>query len=169
MTDGKNLEKINRKLKKATHLLLFRQHLRPGVREWELRKEIGKDYRDIIEILNAELEKIDLEVKTIGEGNDSIFLVTSKSPLMVKGGWRIDDIAVLAVSIAYITSNHGKASRKEVEALLREKFTAWKVEVNIDRWIKLGYLSEKDGMLYIDWRTRAEVDQKTLLNLILAD
>ena len=39
---------------------------------------------------------------------------------------------------------------------------------DIDRFIRRGYLEEDDeGMLYVGWRTRAEVDQKALLGLLL--
>jgi hypothetical protein len=44
----------------------------------------------------------------------------------------------------------------------------WKVALNIDRYIRYGYLTEDDkGQLYLDWRTRAEVDEKTLISMLL--
>lgn len=160
-------EERDRKLKRATQLLFFRQHRRPGVRVQELKRRIGKDYEKVIEILNSELDKLDLEVKSIEDGGDKRFLIVSKSPLRGGSGWRVDDAAVLAVSLAYITSNHGKAPRKEIEMILKEKMPDWRVETAMDRFIKQGYLSEEEGMLCIDWRTMVEVDQKTLINLIL--
>ena len=55
-----------------------------------------------------------------------------------------------------------------MEKLLGEKLPGWKVGLNIDRYIRYGYLQqdEKD-QLYLDWRTRAEVDEKALINLLL--
>jgi hypothetical protein len=84
-------------------------------------------------------------------------------------GWRIDDLAGLAITISYIISKKGKATRKEIEELLREKLPGWKVGLNIDRYIRYGYLTEDESdQLYLDWRTRAEVDQKALIDLILS-
>ncbi|MEJ2241147.1 MAG: hypothetical protein P8Y18_03270 [Candidatus Bathyarchaeota archaeon] len=40
--------------------------------------------------------------------------------------------------------------------------------MNINRYIKAGYLGEDDhGQLYLDWRTRAEVDQKKFIEMLL--
>ena len=84
-------------------------------------------------------------------------------------GWRIDDLAGLAIAIAYIISKKGQAPRKEVEELLSEKLPGWKVGLNIDRYVRYGYLQEDDNeLLYLDWRTRAEVDEKALINLLLS-
>jgi hypothetical protein len=55
-----------------------------------------------------------------------------------------------------------------VEELLSEKLPGWKVGLNIDRYIRYGYLQEDDNdQLYLDWRTRAEVDEKALIDLLL--
>ena len=84
-------------------------------------------------------------------------------------GWRIDDLAGLAITISYIISKKGQATRKDVEKLLSEKMPNWKVGLNIDRYIRYGYLTQDDnGQLFLDWRTRAEVDQKALINMLLS-
>ncbi|MCX8171948.1 MAG: hypothetical protein N3E47_08365, partial [Candidatus Bathyarchaeota archaeon] len=81
---------------------------------------------------------------------------------------RIDDLAALCASIAYIVSRGGKAPRKEVEDLLKAKIPDWRVEIDLNKFIRLGYLVEdENGQLYLGWRTRAEVDQKKLIDLIL--
>jgi len=83
-------------------------------------------------------------------------------------GWRIDDIAGLATAISYIISKKGKAPREEVNDLLRTKLPGWRVDMNLNRYIRSGYLAEdENGQLYLDWRTRAEVDQKALVDLLL--
>jgi hypothetical protein len=83
-------------------------------------------------------------------------------------GWRIDDLAGLAIAISYIISKKGKVPRKEVEELLHDKLPGWKVGLNIDRYIRYGYLTQDEsGQLYIDWRTRAEVDQNALIDMLL--
>jgi hypothetical protein len=173
------------KLKRATHLLFFKRHVKPGVKGWELRKALGSDYPKVLKIIDDHLKTLDLEVKTIFEEGKHIekpsqeqldrarFYVALRGELVPKEakmiGWRIDDFAGLAVTIAYIVSKKGTASREDVEQLLREKLPGWKVGLNVDRYIRYGYLTEDDnGQLYLDWRTRAEVDQKGLIDLILS-
>lgn len=173
------------KLKRATHLLFFKRHVKPGVKGWELRKALGSDYAKVLKIMDDYLKTLDLEVKTVFEGGKHIekpsleqldkarFYVALRGELVPKEakmiGWRIDDFAGLAVTIAYIISRKGRASREDVEGLLREKLPGWKVGLNLDRYIRYGYLTEDDsGQLYLDWRTRAEVDQKGLIDLLLS-
>jgi hypothetical protein len=173
------------KMKRATHMLFYRRHQKPGVKGWELHKALGVDYPKVLDILDDHLKSLDLQVKTVFEeektptGKPSIeeldkarFYVTLRGDLTPKEpkmiGWRIDDLAGLAVTITHIISKKGQAPRKYVEKLLGEKLPGWKVGLNIDRYIRYGYLQqdEKD-QLYLDWRTRAEVDEKALINLLL--
>jgi len=85
-------------------------------------------------------------------------------------GWRVDDVSALVVAIAYIISKQGKSPRKEVEQILKEKFPKWRVEYNLNRFIGRGYLSQDENdILYLDWRARAEIDQKELVKLILGE
>jgi hypothetical protein len=97
--------------------------------------------------------------------------VLSKSPIQIGevslSGWRIDTLAVLAATLAFITSKQGRAMRREVEDLLREKFPDWKVDQDLNRFIRRGYLDEdEEGNLFIGWRTRAEIDRKALVGII---
>jgi len=173
------------KLKRATHLLFYKRHMKPGVKGWELRKALGADYPKVLKLLDDHLKTIDLQVKTVFEEQKEVekpsleqldraryFItlrgeITSKEAKMV--GWRIDDLAGLAITISYIISNRGKAPRKEIEDMLRDKLPGWKVGMNIDRYIRYGYLTQDENeQLYLDWRTRAEVDQKALIDLVLA-
>ena len=173
------------KLKRATHLLFYKRHLKPGVKGWELRKALGADYLNVLKLLDDHLKAIDLQVKTVFEEQKQIekpsseqldkaryFItlrggITPKEAKMV--GWRIDDLAGLAITISYIISNRGKSPRKEIEDMLRDKLPGWKVSVNIDRYIRYGYLTQDENeQLYLDWRTQAEVDQKALIDLVLA-
>lgn len=176
---------ISRKLKRASQLLFFQRHRKPGLRGWELKKALGKDFMSIINLLNSELDKLNLQVKVVledGEENDkpseeqidrARFFITIKNPLEVSdlmaSGWRIDDVAALAATIALIISRQGKAPKKDVEQILREKFPKWRVDMNLDRFIRNGYISkDENDILYIGWRARAEIDQKMLMNLLLA-
>src|SRR5512136_2285527 len=174
-----------RKLRRATHLLFYKRHRRPGVKGWELRKRLGSDYPKVLALLDAYLEKLDLQIKTAYEGEKPVekptleqldrarFFVTLRSGLTPKetklSGWRIHDVAGLAITVASIIAKKGKAPRDEVEGLLRDKLPGWRVDINLDRYIKAGYLSQdENNQLYLDWRTRAEVDEKALVDLLLA-
>jgi hypothetical protein len=173
------------KVKRATHMLFYKKHAKPGVKGWELRKALGSDYPKVLKILDDYLKNIDLQVKTVFEQEKQIekptleqldsarFFVTLRGELTPKEtkmiGWRIDDLAGLAISIAHIISKKGKAPRKEVEELLRDKLPGWKVGFNVDRYIRYGYLTKDENeQLYLDWRTRAEIDQKAFIDAILS-
>jgi hypothetical protein len=142
------------------------------VKGWELKKSLGKDYMKIIEVLNAQLDKIGMEVKIAFERDRDLgkarFYVVLKEPLIEKASKeRIDDLAALSAAIAYITARHDKAPRREVEQILKEKFPKWKVELNLDKFIKKGYLDQDEDILKIGWRTKIEVDRKELMRLLL--
>jgi hypothetical protein len=172
-------------MKRATHMLFYRRHQKPGVKGWELHRALGADYPKVLEVLDGYLKSLDLQVKTVFEeektpsGKPSLeeldkarFYVTLRGELTPKEtkmiGWRIDDLAGLAVAIAHIISKKGQAPRKDVEELLSEKLPGWKVGLNIDRYIRYGYLQQDDNdQLYLDWRTRAEVDEKALIDMLL--
>ena len=174
--------RTERKVKKAAQLLFFRQHKIPGVKGWELKKALGEDYLEVIGVLNSALDKLGMDVKRISEeGGVSVvegqeeraardrFMIVLKNPVIEKAsGERIDNIAMLSATLAYIISKQGKAPRKAVEEFLSEKFPKQRVFFALDRYIRQGYVGEDDNVLYIGWRTRAEVDRKTLLDLILS-
>lgn len=175
-----------KRVKRATKVLFYKRHRQPGVKGWELKRSLGKNYRIIIDLLNRQLETLDLQVKIVYETGEepenptdeqsdkARFYISLKEPLstsdLVLSGWRVDDVAALTVAVAHIISKQGKASRKEVEQILREKFPKWRVDYNLNRFLRSGYLSQDDDdVLYLNWRARAEIDQKTLLKLILVE
>ncbi len=185
MSTGKRKGVYAAKMKRATHMLFFRRHMKPGVKGWELHKALGSDYPKVLGVLDDYLKNLDLQVKTVYEEQEKTpekpsleeqdkarFYVTLRGDLQPKEakmiGWRIDDLAGLAVTISYIISKKGQAARRDVEELLSEKLPSWKVGLNIDRYIRYGYLQQDDNeQLYLDWRTRAEVDQKALIDALL--
>jgi hypothetical protein len=180
--------RTERRLKKAAQLLFFRRHRVPGVKGWELKKALGDDYLEILGVLDSALDRLGMEVKRIseegeergGEGGEGgggeperaardRFMIVLKDPVIEKAsGERIDDVAMLAATLAYIISKQGKAPRKAVEDLLSDKFPKQRVFFALDRFIRQGYLGEDENVLYIGWRTRAEVDRKSLVDLILS-
>ena len=172
------------KVKRATQMLFYKRHQKPGVKGWELHKVLGSDYSKVLDVLDDYLKPLDLQVKTVFEEEKTPekptleeldrarFFVALRGGLSVKDklmGWRIDDLAGLAITISFIISKKGQAARKDVEKLLGEKMPNWKVGLNIDRYIRYGYLTQDDnGQLFLDWRTRAEVDQKKLIDMLLS-
>ncbi|MEM2607080.1 MAG: hypothetical protein QXK30_00110 [Candidatus Bathyarchaeia archaeon] len=173
------------KMRKAVQLLLYKRHAMPGAKGWELRKKIGSDYIKVINLLNEYLARMGLTVKTVFEEeanppeNPSIeqydkarFYITLKDEISAEDskmmGWRIDDLAALCASIAFIISRGGKAPRKDLEDLLKAKIPKWRAEVIINRFTRTGYLIEdENGLVYLGWRTRAEIDLKRLIDLLL--
>lgn len=174
------------KAKRATHLLFYKRHQKPGVKGWELRKALGADYPKVLDVLDDFLAPLDMQVKSVFEEEEKApekptldeldkarFYVTLRGEIQTKEakliGWRIDDLAGLAIAISYIISKKGQAQRRAVEELLGEKIAGWKVGLNIDRYIRYGYLQQDDkGQLYLDWRTRTEVDEKALIDMLLS-
>jgi len=181
---GKRKGAYAAKIKRATHMLFYRRHQKPGVKGWELRKVLGPDYPKVLDVLDDFLKQLDLQVKplfeeekppekpTLDELDKARFYVVLRGALEPKEskmiGWRIDDLAGLAITKSYIISKKGQAARRDVEELLGEKIAGWKVGLNLDRYIRYGYLQQDDNeQLYLDWRTRAEVDEKSLIDLLL--
>ena len=172
------------KIKRATHMLFYRKHQKPGVKGWEMHKTLGSEYPKVLDVLDDFLKSLDLQVKTVFEEekppekptlddlDKARFYITLRGDLQPREakmiGWRIDDLAGLAITISYIISKKGQAARKDLEDLLSEKLAGWKVGLNLDRYIRYGYLQQDDNeQVYLDWRTRAEVDEKALIDLLL--
>jgi len=168
---------LERKVRKAFQVLVLQRGRNPGVKGWEMKRHLGRDYRKIVEVLSEDVSALGLEVFEVkgadGTDDSSRFLLRFKEPPTVSeaetSGIRIDDLAVLAATIAFINSKQGRAARREAEQFLREKFPKWRVEYSLDRYVKRGYLEQDDRtMLHVGWRTRAEVDEKTLMTMILS-
>jgi len=168
---------LDRKVRKAFQTLILQRSRNPGGKGWELKRHLGRDYRKIIEVLSEDIAPLGLEVYEVKgpEGTDdtSRFLLRFKEPPSISeaetSGIRIDDLAVLAASVAFVNAKQGRVGRRELEQFLREKFPKWRVEYSLDRYVKRGYLEQDDKMLiHVGWRTRAEIDEKTLMTMILS-
>ena len=168
---------LERKVRKAFQVLVLQRGRNPGVKGWELKRHLGRDYKQIVEILSEDVSPLGMEVFEVkgpdGTDDTSRFLLRFKEPPSISeaetSGIRIDDLAVLASTIAFVNSKQGRAARREVEHFLRDKFPKWRVEYSLDRYVKRGYLEQDDrSLLHIGWRTRAEVDEKTLMTMILS-
>ncbi|MDI9609371.1 MAG: hypothetical protein QFX34_03725 [Candidatus Verstraetearchaeota archaeon] len=174
---------LAKKIRKAAQLIMYQHHRLPGVKGYELRKYIGRDFMKIVSLLQRKLDDLGLEVKIVyadglehpnpteEELEQARFYVISKAPLQMGdaslSGWRIDTLAVFAATVAYLTSKQGRAPRRDVEELLQEKFPDWKIDQDLNRFIRRGYLDEDQNcVLFIGWRTRVEIDRKRLLDMI---
>jgi hypothetical protein len=93
------------------------------VRGWELRQELGPDWENVLEVLDKQLQTLDLRVtRVLDDPNiidpdqtqlaDARYYITMRSGIDQKAaktiGWRVDDIAGLAVAIAFIISKQVK-------------------------------------------------------------
>lgn len=168
------------KMRKASHLLLFRRGRRPGARDWELRQRVGKDWEQAVKDLNDALAPLDLEVKRIeepalAEGAEPpvryiALLKGTMSPTDARmAGWRIDHLAGLAATLGLLLAKQGRAPRDEVEDMLAERLGRWRASTALDGYVRQGYLREDDdGLLLLDWRTTAEVDVRELMGKLLA-
>ncbi len=154
----------------------------PGARDWELKEKVGKNYEPVLAQLNQLLSELDLEVKKVAQPrtsevttestapaiDEARYFVTLKGTLGLKEarmiGWRIDNLAALGASIAYLVSKQGKATRQDLEKLLGHKFGRWKGVTLVDIFLRTGYLEEDDtGAISLGWRTRSEIDLRTLM------
>jgi intein/homing endonuclease len=179
---------MSEKIKKAAQLLFFKRGKMPGAKEWELKIKLGKNYEEILKQLNEIINELGLEVKKVEENRlkDSIinnknlsdqkietrYLITLKETLSSTEaktcGWRIDNLAGLAMIISYVISKQGKSSRSDVEKLLSQKLGKWRSMNMIDAFVRSGYLYQDDKeMISLGWRTLAEVDMKTLMRLLI--
>jgi hypothetical protein len=164
------------KLKRAMHLLIFRRGKMPGAKEWELKEKLGKNFEQVLTQLNELLSELDLEIKKVaehgmidtGSTGEYRYYIALKGSMGLKEakmiGWRIDNLAALSASLAYLLSKQGKAPREDLEKLLSIKFGRWKAMTLVDVFLRTGYLEEDDaGVTALGWRTRSEIDLKQLM------
>lgn len=172
--------------RRALRLLLFRHRMEPGAREWELRQALGKDYGKILELLDRRLADLGLAVRSHreegaegpeGEGRWFVALRDPPTSAEVRtSGWRVDDLACLCAAVAYIASRRSRITRRELEEVLRKKLPAQRVEFNLSRFLRSGYLREvhPDGgpgegvpkgatLLDLGWRAKVEIDVRALM------
>ena len=100
------------------------------------------------------------------------FLVDQKVriSLVLKEDLSQEESRKVLIERNFLPYNKGKIQRIELDQILREKFSNRRIDSSLHHFIKLGYLSQDEtGNLYLDWRTRAEIDPKVLLKLIMSE
>lgn len=172
---GEELSKLEKKMAQAVALILASGHRLPGVRGWELRRRLGKNFPKIIASLDSRLRQIGLRVKTVPDpeaGPDDLdrarFYIVLSDPLMLSDiqtlGYSLDELAILSATIAYLLAKNSSAPEKEVVEMLETKYPRWRVEAALERLARRGYLNRsEDGVISIGWRTLVEVDRQELL------
>lgn len=167
------------KVRRAAHLILFKRGRKPGARDWELRRALGRDYPAAVARLRELLKDVDLDVKEvmeegpIGEAGGRRYVAVLKGRMTPEEakliGWRIDNLAALAAALTFMLAREGRAPRGEVEEELRQRIGRWRAASLVDTFVRSGYLSEDDeGFLSLGWRTHAEVDLQELVAKLLA-
>ncbi|MCX8203238.1 MAG: MAGE domain-containing protein, partial [Nitrososphaeria archaeon] len=82
-------------------------------------------------------------------------------------GYSIDEVAILAVTLAYLFANNERAPYKQVVELLEAKYQKWRVESVLERLVRRGYLVRtEDDALVVGWRSKVEVDRQELMRAI---
>ncbi len=169
------LKKLEKKLSIALSLMVASGHRLPGVRGWELRRRLGKNYPKLIESLNSRLREIGLQVRIVydqkseeGDIDRARFYIVLADPLNISDiptlGYSLDELAVLSATLAYLLTKNEKANYKEIVEMLETKYQKWRVEAILERWVRRGYLVKNDdGTISIGWRTEVEVDKQELL------
>jgi hypothetical protein len=169
------LKKLEKKLSVAVSLMVASGHRLPGVRGWELRRRLGKNYPKLIESLHSKLKEVGLQVKIIhdqeaevGDLDRARFYIVLSDPLNISDiptlGYSLDELAVLSATLAYLFTKNEKANYKEVVEMLETKYQKWRVESILERLSRKGYLVKNDdGTISIGWRTKVEVDKQELL------
>ena len=172
----KELTKMERKVAIAAALILTAGHRQPGVRGWELRRRLGKGYHRVLEVLDSRLKKLGLKLKVVYEDESqdperARYYVVVSEPLVLSDlttlGYSIDEVAILAATLAYLYASNDRRPYKEVVELLETKYPKWRVESVLERLIRRGYLVRtEDDQLVVGWRAKVEVDKKELLRAI---
>ncbi|MEN3047179.1 MAG: hypothetical protein ABDH63_00120 [Candidatus Caldarchaeales archaeon] len=176
--ESPELTKLERKVALAVAMMLTAGHRQPGVRGWELRRRLGKNYQRVLEAADARLRRVGLRIRAVPEeGSDDPdrvrYYVVVAEPLSLYDlgtmGYSIDEVAILAVTLAYLFANNERAPYKQVVEILEAKYPKWRVESVLERLVRRGYLVRtEDDTLVVGWRSEVEVDRHELMRAIAA-
>src|SRR5271155_6119934 len=75
---------LDRKTRRAFQVLILQRGRNPGVKGWEMRRYLGKDYKKILEVLSDDLKALGLEVHQVpgpeGTDDSTRFLLRFRDP-----------------------------------------------------------------------------------------
>ncbi len=148
----------------------------PGLKGWELKKHLGKDYMDAIKVASLEADKLGLKIVIVPDDEapkdieKARFVLMPKEPLTEAeySRWlRIEEIASLAMILLEISLRGGSVPLEVAVRMLTEKLPKWRVNQIIAKLERLGYIKEENGILFKDWRSKVEIDETGFFKDIL--
>ncbi|MGC8569320.1 MAG: hypothetical protein ACP5LW_04880 [Nitrososphaeria archaeon] len=169
-------EELRRKALKALRLLLIETSALPGLKGWELKKHLGKDYLNVIKVASVEADRLGMKIAIIPDDeapkdfDRARFVLMTKEPLTESdySRWlRIEEIASLGLILTEINLRGGSAPLEVVVRMLTEKLPRWRVNQIISKLERLGYIKEENGVLFKDWRSRVEIDETGFMKDII--
>lgn len=163
-------EELREKALKALRLLLF-ERTAPGMKGWELKRRLGKDYLAALEVAKVEADKLGLRIAVVQDEDEPTperarYLLLPKEPLKDPelGRWlRIEEAAALAMLDIELNIRGGAMTVKAAQRLLTEKLPKWRVKQIIDKLRKLEYIEMEGELMRKGWRMRVEIDEQGLL------
>ncbi len=169
-------EELKLKADKVLKLLLIEPSSIPGMKGWELKKHLGKDYLSAIKVAAVQAEGLGMKIAVVPDEDEpenmdrARFVIMTKEPLsdLELSRWmRIEEVAGLAILISEITIRGGAAPVQAVERLLIAKLPKWRVNQIISKLKRLGYIKEENGLIMKDWRSKLEIDDTGLIREII--
>lgn len=169
-------EELQKKALKALRLLLIETSSLPGLKGWELKKHLGKDYLEVIKVASIEADKLGMKIAMVPDDEapkdfeKARFVLMTKEPLSEAdySRWlRIEEIASLAMILVKISLRGGSAPLDVIIRILTEKLPRWRVNQIISKLERLGYIKEENGVVFKDWRSKVEIDETGFIKDII--
>lgn len=169
-------EEIEQKARKVLKLLLIETSSIPGMKGWELKKHVGRDYLNAVKVAAVQADGLGMKIAIVPDEEDpenmdrARFVLMPKEPIseLELSRWmRIEEVAALAILISEITIRGGAAPLQAVERILTSKLPKWRVNQIISKLKRLGYIKEENGLIMKDWRSKLEIDETGFIREII--
>jgi hypothetical protein len=168
---------VREKALKGLTTLLYQRHFQPGLKGWELKRLLGRNYLDVLKLTESMASDLGLKLVAVPDEEDekdpdkARYVLVTKAPLKDRemGGWlRMEEAASLAIVLSQLFVRAGSAPRRLLEDSIRQKLPAWRVQQIMNKLVRLGYLEEDGDFVRVGWRSKVEVDRDELLTSILS-
>ncbi|HVP22688.1 MAG TPA: hypothetical protein VMS77_02100 [Conexivisphaerales archaeon] len=175
--EDKAARELKEKALKGLTTLLYQRHFQPGLKGWELKRLLGRNYVDVLRLTDALASDLGLKLVAVPDEDDekdpdkARYVLVTKAPLRDRemGGWlRMEEAASLAIMLSQLFLRAGSAPRKPLEDSIKEKLPAWRVQQIMNKLVRLGYLEEDGDFIKVGWRSKVEIDRDELLTSILS-
>jgi hypothetical protein len=157
--------------------LLIQRRNQPGCKGWELKREMGRNYLQLLKLVGSLASEIGLKLVSIpdedfpDDPDRSRYLLVSKEPLNGRdtGSWlRMEEAASLAIVLSHLFVKGEVDSKAVLVNILKEKLPEWRAQQILSKLTRLGYIEEDSGYIKVGWRSKVEVDRDQLLTAILS-